>query len=112
MSTAPNSSLRGFLDATRRTGRVDSEDFERIVLDDNGPSIPKPETPSEGNLLAAVQVLGRALELNTDEATVLRWFRHERLADFGLKTPFEIVAAGRADAVLAYIDSVEAGSSG
>jgi hypothetical protein len=55
-----SSSLRGFLDATRRT-RVDSEDFERIVLDD---------TPSEGNLLAAVQVLGRALELNTDEATV------------------------------------------
>ena len=94
MSTAPTGNLRGFLDARRRTGRVDSEDFERVVLDDNGPSISKLETPSEGDLPAAVQVLGRALELNPDEATV------------------EIVASGRADAVLAYIDSVEAGSSG
>jgi hypothetical protein len=112
METAPTSTLSDFLEATRLKGHVDLDDFKRVVLTGHTPPDHERQILAEGDLSAAVQVLGRALEVNPDEAAVLRWFGQERIADFGRMTPLEIVHTGRADALCMYLDSVEAGSSG
>jgi hypothetical protein len=112
MTPAPASTLSESLQATRLSGHVDADAFERVVLAGNTPLDHERPIPSECHLSAAVHVLGRALEVNPDEAAVLRWFGQERIADFGRMTPLEIVTTGRADALFAYLDSVEAGSSG
>jgi len=112
MGTAPTSTLSDFLEASRLKGQVNPDDFNRVVLAGHSPPDHERQIPSEGHLSAAVQVLGRALEVNPDEAAVLRWFGQERIADFGRMTPLEIVTTGRADALILYLDSVEAGSSG
>jgi hypothetical protein len=57
-------------------------------------------------------VLGAALVLNKDEARVRLWFCREKIADFGQKTPAVLVAEGKADALLKYIQSISSGSSG
>ena len=108
MSTAQET-LRGLLDAARLAGQVDPGDFHRIVRLSGGPT---PQLPAGVDLLAAVRVLDRALELNPDEAMVLSWFWTGRLNDFGSKTPVEIISAGDSDAILSYIGSIESGSSG
>jgi hypothetical protein len=57
-------------------------------------------------------VLGAALVLNKDEERVRLWFRREKISDFGHKTPAVLVAEGKADALLKYIESISFGSSG
>ena len=57
-------------------------------------------------------VLGAALVLNKDESRVRLWFCREKLSDFGQKTPAVLVAEGKADALLKYIQSISSGSGG
>ena len=52
------------------------------------------------------------ITVNPDEITVAKWFNHKRLPLFELRTPAEIVADGKGDALAAHIQSLDAGSTG
>lgn len=94
--------LKGILDALRDQRHVDSEEFARIVFDpvarlealtvntSNAPIVEK-FIATQAYARSAASILGKALELNSDESLVLRWFNHERLRDFSQMTPAEII---------------------
>jgi len=109
MSEPHTHGLAGFLDGVRRRNAIELEAFRQVLFGDS------PATGTGFDPLsaaAATRVLDRALELNPDEAVVLRWFTTEPLKPFGMKTPAELVVAGKAAAVLDYIESIASGSSG
>jgi hypothetical protein len=56
-------------------------------------------------IVAAVRVTG---DLNK----AIYWFRNEPIADYRHQTAAELVAAGRLDAVLAYLEDLRNGASG
>ena len=78
------------------------------------------KTPLEGDDDFKVQrfiwesliVLGAALVLRKDENRVRIWFCRSEIFEFGQKTPAALVAEGKADALLNYIKSISAGSTG
>lgn len=115
--------LKEFLDAARERGRMDSEEFARIVFDpaDRLEALAvKTSNASKAEKLAATQayaqaaasILARALELHPDESLVFRWFNHEHLQDFGRMTPAEMISAGQSDVLFKYIESLDSGSTG
>ena len=61
---------------------------------------------------AAATVLSEATKVNPDGLTVAKWFNHERLPDFEFRTPAEVNAQGKSDALIAYIQSLDAGWAG
>lgn len=60
----------------------------------------------------ALRVIKAATDLNGDLRRALFWYRTEPLALFGYRTAERLVAEGRADDVLAYVASLEAGAAG
>ena len=60
----------------------------------------------------SLAILSEALNLNEDEALVLRWFREMPLPDFGMKTPETLVSEDQAESLLQYVQSIASGSSG
>ncbi len=60
----------------------------------------------------SVQVIRAATEVSGDVGKALSWYRHERLAVFDDRTAEQLVIEKRADAVLRYVRSIEAGSTG
>jgi len=109
MSEPHTHSLAGFLETARRRNSIELEAFRQVVFGDSPAAGLRFDPFSAG---AATRVLERALELNPDEAVVLRWFTTEPLKPFGMKTPAEMIVAGKGGAVLDYIESIASGSSG
>ena len=63
-------------------------------------------------LRQALRVIKAATDLNGDLNKALFWYRNEPLSAFGFKTAETLVSAGRTEAVLKYVMSIEAGASG
>jgi Protein of unknown function (DUF2384) len=59
-----------------------------------------------------VRVLSAAHELSGDIDQAVFWFRNHPIAEFSHKTALELVEAGKAQAVVDYIESCSAGASG
>ena len=60
----------------------------------------------------ALRVIAAAFALVGSTDRALYWFRSHPIGDFDYKTPEALVSEGRADAVIRYIESLEAGASG
>jgi len=63
-------------------------------------------------LRQALRVIKAGTDLNGDVSDALFWYRTEPLAVFGYKTAETLVIEGRADDVLRYVGSLEAGAAG
>lgn len=63
-------------------------------------------------LRAAVRVIKAAADLHGDVDQALFWFRNDPLAPFDYLTAERLVADGRADDVVRYLDSLHAGAAG
>jgi hypothetical protein len=74
------------------------------------------ETPSnarlQGFLREAMRALSAAYEVTHDRDRSIFWFRNTPIPEFGHRTAETIVAEGKTDAVIAYLTSIAAGSSG
>jgi len=60
----------------------------------------------------ALRIIAMAKDISGDQAKAIFWFRNEPLRDFGFVTAEKLVSEGKADAVAAYLQSIESGSSG
>lgn len=63
-------------------------------------------------LVDVVRVISAAHELSGDIDRALFWFRNHPIADFGHRTPMQLVEEGKAQTVIDYIESLSAGASG
>jgi hypothetical protein len=74
------------------------------------------ETPGnarlQGFLREALRALSAAYEVTQDRDRSIFWFRNTPIPEFGHRTAETIVAEGKTDAVIAYLTSIAAGSSG
>jgi len=66
----------------------------------------------QGFLREALRALSAAYEITHDRAQTIYWFRNAPIPEFGHQTAEKIVAAGNTDAVIKYLTSIAAGSSG
>ena len=60
----------------------------------------------------ALRVIKAATDLNGELPRALWWYRNEPLAVFKYQTAERLVSQGRADDVLSYVESLEAGAAG
>lgn len=60
-------------------------------------------------LSKVVRILAMASEMAGDEARAVIWFKHQPIPGWAGKTAFDLVGEGKADKVLAYLESVRAG---
>lgn len=117
-------SLRTLLDSAQTSDSVDSSVFARVVFR-NDPrllalsGIPTDrttrelQTPASSDFVRdAIAVLEEAMKINPDETRVLSWFNQQPLRDFSMRTPIEMIVDGQVDALLQYVQSLEAGSAG
>jgi len=63
-------------------------------------------------MVDVVRVLSAAHELTDDIDRALFWFRNQPIADFDHFTPMQLVEQGKVQAVIDYIESISAGTSG
>jgi uncharacterized protein (DUF2384 family) len=63
-------------------------------------------------LRQSVRVIAAAVDVRGDTDAAAYWYRNQPLAPFGYKTAVQVVSEGRADDVIRYIESVEAGAGG
>ena len=56
-----------------------------------------------------VRILAMATEMAGSEKQATIWFKHQPIPGWAGKTAFDLVAEGKADKVLAYLESVRAG---
>jgi hypothetical protein len=63
-------------------------------------------------LREALRVIKAATDLNGNLHTALFWYRNEPLSVYGYKTAERLVSDGRADVLLRYVASIEAGAAG
>lgn len=59
-----------------------------------------------------VKAIAAAVAVTGDLEKAVYWFRNEPIADYRQKTAAELVAEGRLDAVLAYLEDLRNGASG
>lgn len=72
-----------------------------------------PHSPKlQDALRDVVRVLSAAHAMTGDVDRALFWFRNHPIADFGHRTPLQLVEEGKAQSVIDYIESVSAGASG
>jgi Protein of unknown function (DUF2384) len=62
--------------------------------------------------LEAVAVINAAARISDDPVKAIEWYRTEPLSVFDSKTAEQLVSEGRAQDVLQYIASLEAGAAG
>lgn len=60
----------------------------------------------------ALRVIRAATDISGDVTKALFWYRNEPLPVFTYKTAEQLVSEGRADDVLRYVSSLEAGAAG
>jgi len=63
-------------------------------------------------LRQTLRVIKAAVDLNGDVYNALFWYRNEPLAPFDYKTAETLVADGRADDVVRFVTSLQAGAAG
>jgi len=63
-------------------------------------------------LREAIRALSSAFEVTHDRDRSISWFRNSPIPEFDYQTAEKLVAAGKTDAVIAYIASSAAGSTG
>jgi uncharacterized protein (DUF2384 family) len=63
-------------------------------------------------LREAVRVLRAATDVSGDVGRAMFWYRNEPLPVFGYKTAEQLVSDGRAEDVIRYVVSLEAGAAG
>ncbi len=63
-------------------------------------------------LREALRAIKAATDLSGNLNNALFWYRNEPLATFGYKTAERLVSEGRADDLLRYVASLEAGAAG
>ena len=73
--------------------------------------------PSSATVQRVLRDALRVIKAGTDVSggdvgRALFWYRNEALGSFGYKTAEQLVAAGRTDDLLDYIDSLNAGAAG
>ena len=68
--------------------------------------------PLQRYMRETVRVLKAATDLSGDMNKALFWFRNHPLQPFEYKTAEQLVADGKADAVIKYISMLEAGAAG
>jgi hypothetical protein len=59
-----------------------------------------------------LHALSAALDVTRDRDRSIFWFRNIPIPEFGHRTAETVVADGKTDAVVAYLTSIAAGSSG
>jgi hypothetical protein len=59
-----------------------------------------------------VKAIVAAVGVTGDLGKAIYWFRNEPIADYRHQTAAELVAVGRLDAVLAYLEDLRNGASG
>ncbi|MDC8013644.1 antitoxin Xre/MbcA/ParS toxin-binding domain-containing protein [Tahibacter soli] len=69
-------------------------------------------TKLQNAMVEVVKVLSAAEELTGSVDRALFWFRNHPIKEFGHRTAMELVAEGKAKAVIKYIESVGTGASG
>lgn len=72
--------------------------------------------PESGRLQDRLRDMAKAIlaaaALTGDLEKAIYWFRNEPIGDYRQKTAAELVAEGRLDAVLAYLDDLRRGATG
>lgn len=66
----------------------------------------------QGFMREALQVISAALEVAQDRGRALYWYRNAPIPEFQHRTAEQLVADHKTEAVLAYLQSIQAGSSG
>ena len=66
----------------------------------------------QGFMREALQVISAALEVAQDRGRALYWYRNAPIPEFKHRTAEQLVADHKTEAVLAYLQSIQAGSSG
>lgn len=61
-------------------------------------------------LSPVVRILIMAIEMTGDENRAVIWFKHQPIPGWAGKTAYDIVAQGKADNVLAYLEAARAGT--
>lgn len=56
-----------------------------------------------------VRILAMAAEMAGDESRAVIWFKHQPIPGWAGKTAYDLVAEGKADQVLAYLEAVRSG---
>ncbi|MGO4831775.1 antitoxin Xre/MbcA/ParS toxin-binding domain-containing protein [Rhizobiaceae sp. 2RAB30] len=56
-----------------------------------------------------VRILAMAAEMAGDESRAVIWFKHQPIPGWAGKTAYDLVAAGKAEKVLAYLEAVRSG---
>lgn len=85
---------------------------ERAHVHRNTPTA-RPNAPQlQRYLQEMIRVLAAATAMTGDEARAVFLLRNEPLAAFGYKTADTLVQEGRADAVVAYLESLAGGAVG
>ena len=60
----------------------------------------------------ALRVLSAATEVSGERMRALYWYRNTPIPEFEHRTAEQLVSAGKADALIAYLQSVGSGSTG
>ncbi|MBL8580682.1 MAG: DUF2384 domain-containing protein [Rhizobiaceae bacterium] len=60
-------------------------------------------------LSPVVRILAMAAEMSGDEQRAAIWFKHQPIPGWAGKTAYDLVGEGKAEKVLAYLESVRAG---
>jgi len=60
----------------------------------------------------AIRVLRVAMDLNGDLNRSIIWFKTSPIPDYGYRTANDLVTAGKADAVVKYLESIMSGATG
>lgn len=60
-------------------------------------------------LSPVVRIIAMASEMTGDEQRAVIWFKHQPIPGWAGKTAYDLVAEGKADKVLAYLEAVRSG---
>lgn len=66
----------------------------------------------QARLREMIKVILAASELTGDIETATYWFKNEPIGDYRGQTPVELVAAGKSEAVLTYLEDLKNGAAG
>lgn len=67
--------------------------------------------PARSNAGLTPRIL-TAMEINPDRDQAIYWYRNAPIPEFGHRTAEQIVSEGKAEAVVTYLASIAAGSTG
>jgi hypothetical protein len=68
--------------------------------------------PLQAYLRDSVRAIAAATDLSGDAAKAAYWYRNQPLAPFDYKTPSQVVSDGKTDALIHYIELLDAGAAG